>query len=249
MSDVDISVARERMGKALGAWVASSKMSHQVLPGSWYFLSGMPAADVNLAMVHEDDIDVLTKTLREISLMDVPTCLFLAADGKNLSSKLPDEWSHAGVFPLMTKALSNDVQEFDPRVSLATVDDIEDSMTLMAEAFLLDPINFAFLVETSKSPDSLSKIWMLKEDGVAVSTMTTMLVDDALTVWCMATPPQYARKGYGKALLSDVLARNAATNAKIGLLGATSAGEPLYKATGWEVLEGWDVYLNSPADH
>ena len=249
MSDVDISVARERMGKALGAWVASSKMSHQVLPGSWYFLSGMPAADVNMAMVYENDIDVLTKTLKEVSRMDVPTCLFLAADGKNLSSKLPDEWSHAGVFPLMSKALNKSDQEFDARVSVATLDNIDDAVKLMAESFHLDPINFAFLVETFKSPDSLSKLWILEENGVAVSTVTTILVDESLTVWSMATPPQYARKGYGKALLSDVLARNAATNAKIGLLGATSAGEPLYKATGWEVLEGWDVYLNSPADH
>ena len=249
MSDVDISIAREQMGRALGDWVAFSKMSHQVLPGSWYFLSGMPAADVNMAMVHENDIDVLTKTLKEISRMNVPTCLFLAADGKNLSSKLPDEWSHVGVFPLMFKTLNKSDREFDPRVSVATLDNIDDAVKLMAESFLLDPINFTFLVETFKNPDSLSKIWILEENGVAVSTVTTMLVDDALTVWCMATPPQYARKGDGKALLGDVLARNSTANAKIGLLGATPAGQPLYKASGWEVLEGWDVYLNRPADH
>ncbi len=249
MSDVDISVAREQMGRALKDWVASSKMSHQVLPGSWYFLSGMPVADVNLAMVYENDIDVLTKTLTEISRMNVPTCLFLAADGKNLSSKLPDEWIHAGVFPLMSKALNKSDQEFDARVSVASLDRIDDAVKLLAESFHLDPINFAFLVETFKNPDSLSKLWILEENGVAVSTVTTILVDETLTVWSMATPPQYARKGYGKALLGEVLARNAATNAKNGLLGATPAGQPLYMATGWEVLEGWDVYLNGPANH
>ena len=249
MNDIDIPAARVQMGKALGDWVVSSKMSHQVIPGSWYFLSGLPAADVNMAMVYNDDMDALTITLEEITRMNVPACLFLAAAGKNLSTQLPDEWSHAGVFPLMTKALDSAAQELDPRVSLVTDDDIDATVTLLAESFLLDPTNFAFLVETLKNPASLSKIWILKEDGVMVSTVTTMLVDEALTVWCMATPPQYARKGFGKALLGDVLARNVNTGAKNGLLGATSAGQPLYEASGWEILEGWDVYVNSPAKH
>ncbi|MEI9907354.1 MAG: GNAT family N-acetyltransferase [Actinomycetota bacterium] len=249
MSDVDVSVARERMGRALGDWIVSSEMSHEVSPGLWYFFSGLPVADVNMAMIYNDDMNVLTKTLNEIVRMNVPTCLFLAAYGKNLSDRLADEWSHVGVLPLMTKVLDNDVQDFDPRVSLVTIDDIDAAVALMAESFLHDPVNFAFLVEAFNSPDSLSKIWLLKEDGVAVSTVTTILVDDALTVWCMATPPQYARKGYGKALLRDVLNRSANTGAKTGLLGATPAGQPLYKASGWEVLEEWDLYLNSPANH
>ena len=249
MSEVDISVARKQMGRALGGWVVSSKMSHQVLPGSWHFLSGLPAADVNMAMVHADDNDELTSVLKEITRMNVPTYLFLAAEGKKLSSQLPGEWKQVGIFPLMTKELDETVREFDPRVSLISADDVNDVVKLLADSFLLDRSNFGFLFDTLKNPDSVSNIWILKEDGVAVSTVTTMLVDDALTVWCMATPPQFARKGYGKALLGDVLLRCGAKGAKRGSLGATEAGKPLYEASGWETLEGWDVYLNGFANH
>jgi len=223
-------------------------MSHEVLRGSWYFLSGLPAPDVNLAMVHQNDRDVLSKTLNEITRMNVQTCLFLAAKGKNLSSELPDAWTHVGVSQFMGIVLSKSEQVFDARVSLVSLDDIDAVVVLLAESFLLDPTNFSFFVEILKSPNSLSNIWLLKEDGVAVSTVTTTLIDDELTVWCMATPPQYARKGYGRALLNDVLARNADAGAKYGILGATPDGQPLYVASGWEVLEEWDVYVNSPVN-
>ena len=249
MSDVDISVARNQMGRAFEFWATSPGMSHEVLSGSWHFLSGFPSADVNMAMIHADDNDALAITLSAITNMNVPTLLFLAAAGKELSNRLPDEWTNVGVFPFMAKQLNASVDEFDYRVSVALLDDTAEVVGLLADSFLLEPNIFSFLIDTLKNPDSAVDIWVLKDNGVAVSTATTMLVDDALTVWCMATPPQFARKGYGKALLGEVLSRSAANGARIGLLGATDAGRPLYEATGWETLEGWDVYVNALANH
>lgn len=249
MNVVEISAAREQMGRALGDWVSSPDMSYQLLPGSWYFLSGLPSADANLAMVHADDEDVLNETLNAITRMDVPTILFLAADGKKLSEKLPDEWKRVGNFPFMTKQLHDGALGIDPRVSVAKVGDTNDVVKLLSESYLLDPYICSFLTDTLKNPDSVSDIWVLRDEGVAVSTVTTTRVDDALTVWCMGTPPQHARKGYGKALLNSVLAQSATQGADVGLLGATEAGKPLYDATGWETLEGWEVYVNGLADH
>jgi len=237
------------MGRALAEWATSPSISHEVLSGSWQFLSGLPSADVNMAMVHTDDNDALAITLSAITNMNVPTVLFLAAAGKELSNRLPDEWTNVGVFPFMAKQLHASVDEFDYRVSVALLDDTAEVVGLLADSFLLEPNIFSFMIDTLKNPDSAVDIWVLKDNGVAVSTATTMRVDDALTVWCMATPPQFARKGYGKALLREVLSRSAANGARVGLLGATDAGRPLYEATGWETLEGWDVYVNALANH
>jgi hypothetical protein len=90
---------------------------------------------------------------------------------------------------------------------------------------------------------------LLIEDAQAVSTVLTSIVDDAVCVWCMGTPARFARRGYGRSLLTDVLLRAQFEGASIGLLGATQAGKPLYDATGWTTLEQWQLYLKAGPAH
>jgi GNAT superfamily N-acetyltransferase len=58
----------------------------------------------------------------------------------------------------------------------------------------------------------------------------------------MATPARFERRGYGRAVLGHALADAAADGLGVALLGATTAGRPLYDATGWTTLEEWDLY-------
>jgi GNAT superfamily N-acetyltransferase len=66
-----------------------------------------------------------------------------------------------------------------------------------------------------------------------------------MSVWAMATPPEFTRRGYGSALLAHVLQAGAADGATLGWLGATPAGLPMYEATGWRTVEEWRVFTNS----
>jgi len=93
--------------------------------------------------------------------------------------------------------------------------------------------------------DAAGKIWLLVDEAGAVSTVLTSIVDDAVCVWCMGTPARFARRGYGRALLTDVLLRAKLEGASIGLLGATPAGKALYDATGWTTLEQWQLFLRA----
>jgi GNAT superfamily N-acetyltransferase len=63
----------------------------------------------------------------------------------------------------------------------------------------------------------------------------------------MATPQRFARRGYGRAILADVLLRAKLEGASIGLLGATPAGKALYDSTGWTTLEDWRMFLTPDA--
>ena len=91
------------------------------------------------------------------------------------------------------------------------------------------------------------ELWLLEEAGEAVSMVATGLVGDAVSVWAMATPPRFARRGYGSALLSHVLYAAAQTGATQGWLGATPAGFPMYEATGWRTVEEWQIFTTSPS--
>lgn len=60
---------------------------------------------------------------------------------------------------------------------------------------------------------------------------------DAARVRAMYTDPAAARRGVGRAILAACEAAAAAEGFRRGELVATLAGEPLYRAAGWQVLE------------
>ncbi len=61
-------------------------------------------------------------------------------------------------------------------------------------------------------------------------------------VWSMATPPAWQNKGYGRRLLTTALASSAALGVTESILQASSAGEALYRALGYEVTEYWQTW-------
>lgn len=247
MSEIDVALARQHMGTALADWIAFPEMLHQVHPTSWLFLSGSPFSGFNKAMVNANDEETLSKILQIIGEKTALTHLFLAEDGKSLVNRLPAEWKRVGHDPFMYKHLDVTDQEFDPRVSVAGIDDYESVLTLLSDSFGVEPTRDPIIANMLSNPIAMSDIWVLKEDGQAVCTVMTCLVDDALTVWAMSTPPRFRRRGYAKALLDDVLRRSALNGAMTGLLVATEVGKKLYDALGWTTLEEWDVYSNDVA--
>jgi GNAT superfamily N-acetyltransferase len=78
--------------------------------------------------------------------------------------------------------------------------------------------------------------------GTLVSCLATVRVGDTVTVWSMATALTARRRGYGAAALSTALAAAADDGATSSLLSSSAAGEPLYRAVGYRVLEHWEQW-------
>jgi GNAT superfamily N-acetyltransferase len=95
--------------------------------------------------------------------------------------------------------------------------------------------------------DDRQRLWLL-EDPHPVSCVLSGRVDDTVSLWAMATPPQFGRRGYGRALLDSVVSWAGTDGARIGLLGATPAGLPLYEHTGWTTVEHWHIWTNAASD-
>jgi GNAT superfamily N-acetyltransferase len=154
-------------------------------------------------------------------------------------------WSHAGSMPFMICEVAGTPQKPDPRVRRGTAEDMTAVVGLMADAFGLSPEVIGPIVEVSLAgQDGAMAAWLLEDEGQAVSTVVSGRVGDAITLWCMATPERFARRGYARALLASTMARAASEGVRVGLLGATPAGKPLYDATGWSTLEDWEIFMN-----
>ena len=245
MGDVDIAERRRQMGKALREWACTPRMIHSVQDGSWTFLSGLPSADVNMALVHGGDPEELVGVIGAIDTIAAPALLMFAGDGLALAGRAGAGWAHVGVMPFMAADVASTPQQLDDRIRRAGREDADAIVMLWADAFGLAPDIAAPIVEATLGYVGTDmSAWLLEVDGQPMSTVTTSRVDDVVTIWCMATPERFARRGYGRALLADAMARAASAGVQVGLLGATPAGRPLYDATGWKTLEDWQIYTN-----
>jgi len=243
MGSSELSRRRRQMGEALAGWSGVPGAEHSVGAGSWTFLSTLPSADVNFALVHGSDPKDLHVVVDRINEVSVPAMVFLTGDGLALAESLGAGWSHVGSMPFMIADVAATPQQLDPRVRRATTEDRSAVVGLMADAFgmpveAIEPIVDASLV----GPEGGMIVWLLEHEGQAVSTVVSGRAGDAITLWCMATPERFARRGFARALLASTMARATSDGAQVGLLGATPAGKPLYDATGWSTLEDWEIF-------
>jgi len=246
VSEMELAHRRTMMGTAAQGWVSSPTMFGSVGPRSWSVLTGSLAPDMNMALIHSADPELLVEPLTQIARRTCPAILMLAGAGKTLADQLPATFQLVGSMPIMAADLSSTPGERDPRVRRAGREDEATVTDLISDAYGMDREVAALataplLAEGSKA----MSIWLLEVGGEAVSTVTTCRVEDSVSVWTMGTPERFGRRGYGKTILASVLDTAREDGAVLGLLGATPAGLPLYEATGWQTQETWDLFTDA----
>lgn len=240
----DLERRRMQMGQALSGWSGLPNAVHEVGADSWTFLSGLPSPDFNMVLLQRADRAELDALAARVAAADVPALLFCAGEAVSLADDLTSHWTFAGEVPFMAARVDAVPAERDARVRRAEVDDAEVVVDLCSRAYGLPADLFIPVVDAMLADeDHRLTAWLLEQDGTAVSTVTTGVVDDAITLWSMATPPEHARQGYARALLGDIMGRAAADGLTVGLLGSTPAGFPLYASSGWTTVEEWQVFV------
>lgn len=242
MSDpVDLDALRSAMGAALQDLVPTGLAAFEV-PGAWVAVSAGSTPDSNLGLVYDDRADLLAQVSG--ALGGIPGLLMLAGAGRALADRVGPEWHAAGTMPMMTRDLTGANPDRDPRVRVASDLDAAAVITVGADAFAIPPADMALMVEPSLSPDTAMTTWLLAHDGEVVSCVMSCVLGPIVAIYSMATPAAHARRGFGGALLDTVLAAAIDDGAEIGVLGATPAGEPLYRAKGWHSVEDWQLFVN-----
>ncbi len=233
------------MGRGCQPWVVHGgpHATGEVAGGAWWMLTGAPSPDANMALVHDGDARTLATTRQAVEAAGYPTLFMLAGRSKDI--ELDGGWQHVGAMPLMSSALNDEHLRSDRRVRQADESDFETVVELLADAYGMTHEVAEVCALVLRVEQDTMCVWLLVEREQAVSTVMTTHVDDAVCVWCMGTPERFARRGYGRALLGDVLRRAKNAGASTGLLGATPPGKPLYEATGWHALEEWELFVNA----
>jgi GNAT superfamily N-acetyltransferase len=246
VNEAELSLRRGQMGRSARTLLGLGPHSVQDQgPGYWVALSGAPSPELNMALVASAEPAAIATTLRKVEESGYPTLFMLAGGSRH--SELGAPWQHVGDMPFMASAMSEEHLTRDERVRRATADDFEAVSELLGTSFGLARELSDLMAGLVKLEVTVGTIWLLVEEDTPVSTVLTSIVDDTVCVWCMATPQRFARRGYGRAILADVLLRAKLEGASIGLLGATPAGKALYDSTGWTTLEDWRMFLTPDA--
>jgi GNAT superfamily N-acetyltransferase len=243
----DVVRHRDQMGQAAGSMLHGGPAPVvDRRAGYWLALSGAPSPDMNMALVSGGGRATVDKVLEQVTGSRTPTLFMLAGDCQG--EVLGEPWEHVGDMPFMRSDLSPEHLAPDPRVQRATPTETDVVCDVMAEAFglgadlLVDVIGGVL-----RDATGATSIWLLVDGQEPVSAVLTSVVDDAVTVWCMSTPPRVGRRGFGRAVLAHALFAAKADGATIGLLGATPAGKPLYDNSGWVTLESWRMFAHTPS--
>ena len=86
------------------------------------------------------------------------------------------------------------------------------------------------------------RAYLAEVEGVPVATSFGVLVDDLVGVFNIAVPPQYRRRGYGRAATAAVLRDAYEEGARTAFLHATPLGVSLYQVMGFRLAENWTLF-------
>ncbi len=231
----------QTLGSSARIWAAGH---HEIVPDWWIAFSGENSVTYNVASCRSADPLVLSeRCLQPVLDQGRPAIIMLAGAGLAAAQKLADaSWVSVGALPLML--LTEPTFSFHPNLVSATLSEGELPLArdLLAAAYGLDASCAIAAVPDCAVEDKSMGVWGLYDEGQLVSCVTTVVEDDLMVVWSMATQQCCQGRGYGRRLLETVLRQELAGSATGSLLQSSAAGEKLYRSLGYEVVEYWQLW-------
>lgn len=114
--------------------------------------------------------------------------------------------------------------------------------TTMAAGYEGPDALFAVFAQPALLEHPAMRAYVVELDGVAVATSFGVLVDDMVGVFNIGVPPQFRRRGYGRAATAAVLGEAHALGARTAFLHASPLGVPLYEEMGFTRAENWSLF-------
>ena len=231
---------RTALGTSAALWSAGGR--HEVQRDWWLAFSGANCVDYNAVLCHGPDCARgLVEHVAAVRAAKVPAVIMVAGAALAMTNALSGEgWVCVGARPFM--ALTDIGGEADPDVRRLRPNELADAQAMIGDAFAVEQQFAAVALPTVAATEPTREAWGLFVGGELVSCTAAVTVDDTLTIWSMATPPKQQRNGYGRRLLSAVLAHGREAGATTSLLYASPEGESLYRSIGYSVVEYWQVW-------
>ena len=229
------------LGQAARIWTAPDLLV--IGDESWTAFSGRRSVTYNLACCHSPEPEVLREQCLEPTLAQKkPAVIMLAGPGLASAQKLVESgWVTVGALPLMILARQEwSAAVFDddsPRAAPLALDELPLARSLLAESYYLDDATAAIAIPDRAVEAVDMAVWGCFAEGRLVSCVTTVVQNDLVVIWSMATRQECQGRGYGRRLLDAAFTRQFEAGASGALLHSSMAGEKLYRQIGFTVVE------------
>ncbi len=150
-----------------------------------------------------------------------------------------------GPNPLMALE-PGDVLEPRGQYSVERVDgqaDIEVFTDLMSRGFDQPLDTWRRLVTKRTVEDPTIASYIARSGEQPYSAGTTIKTGAAVGIWNMATPPEYQRKGAGRAVLVHAIQSHQKHGSRLFYLVASEAGKHLYEQVGFRMVDDGTIWL------
>lgn len=202
------------MGGALVAVVGTVPgATTRETPCGWLALSGLPLPDFNYALLApRADAALLRDFGGTIHERAVPAIVFLASAVADALRPIASELGlqHVSIAPLMAyQPLQAGAVPEDHRYEVERVMDeatLRETTPVVASAFSmpLDTVDQVYSPALMAHPNI--NLFLARRGGEPMCSVTTTGAGGVVGIWSMATPPQFQRKGAGRATLEWVIA-------------------------------------------
>jgi phosphopantetheine--protein transferase-like protein len=233
---------RAELGTGAGVWSASGR--HVVEDGRFVALSGGPTVSVNTVVCWGGPLpDLIHTSIDDIIQSGCPSVLMLAGAALGWSQVLADtHWVCVGSTPMMHLDCASFARPTgpDPAVRRLGLADLEAARRVYIEGNSDKPASARLALPDSVTTGGPGSLWGLEDDdGRLAAIVVISRAGNAGCVWSMTTAPDQRHQGYGRRLMSAVLAELTASGCDHVLLTASQMGEDLYRSLGFTVVEHW----------
>ena len=229
---------REVLGRSTAVWATDIRID----TGVWSAFTGHKSADYNIVVCHDGPRgEGIPAGLDRVAELGAPSLLMVAGTSLgDVRAAVDAGWVCIGAAPFM--AVAPVATEVDARVECVAPEQYPEVRGLVEAAFGLSPETaLAAIPDRIRSMTNIS-VWGLRERDALVSCVVVYTEADVASIWSMATPASYRRRGYAGALMRSIVARSAESGARAVICSASTDGEPLYSALGFGVIERWQLW-------
>jgi GNAT superfamily N-acetyltransferase len=232
----------ERLSALVGAGCAlwAGDRGVRLEPGEWFGFSGERAVEYNLALCRRPDrVEATRDTILDLGQ---PAILMLGGAALGDAQMLVgSSWVCVGSVSLMARPIEDVEQPADAR-ALAR-DEWDMAREVVCEAFGM-PAEMARLA----LPDAeLSRpgrdLWgAFSADGRVAAVVGTILVEDAVCLWSVATLPDAQGQGLGARVVDAALHGAGSTGARLAVVQAAAGADGFYANRGFSTAEFWQQW-------
>jgi GNAT superfamily N-acetyltransferase len=237
----DLARLRSLHGATAAIWSGDQV---RVDPGRWVALSGAPGVDYNVALCHGASAGEIPRTLDEIADAGAPALVMVAGPALGEVQQLVEaSWACVAATPFMALELAAPGGPDDAGVRRLEPAEMDAAREIVASVFEVGPdLARTALPDATLDRPGRSAWGAFRPGGELVACLATMVVEDAVGVWSMATAPGRRREGHARRLLHGAMAGAHRSGARRCLLSASPEGEPFYRSLGFAELERWQVW-------